>query len=43
MESLYVGYLDANNLYGQAVSQKLPVNDFKWVEKKGYQDLMRDS
>ena len=24
-------------------SQKLPVNDFKWVEKKGYQDLMRDS
>ena len=43
MESSYVGYLDANNLYGWAVSQKLPVNDFKWVEKKGYQDLMRDS
>ena len=43
MESSYVGYLDASNLYGWAVSQKLPVNDFKWVEKKGYQDLMRDS
>ena len=25
-------YLDANNLYGWAVSQKLPVNGFKWVK-----------
>ena len=32
-ESSYIEYLDANNLYGWAVSQKLPVNDFKWVEK----------
>ena len=23
-------YLDANNLYGWAISQKLPVNGFKW-------------
>ena len=30
-ESSYVQYLDANNLYGWAVSQKLLVNDFKWV------------
>ena len=28
-ESLYIEYLDANNLYGWAMSQKLPVNDFK--------------
>ena len=25
-------YLDANNLYGWAVSKKLPVNGFKWVK-----------
>ena len=31
-ESLYIQYLDANNLYGWAISQKLPVNGFKWIE-----------
>ena len=31
-ESSYIRYLDANNLYGWAMSQKLPVNDFKWIE-----------
>ena len=30
-ESSYIQYLDANNLYGWAMSQKLPVNDFKWI------------
>ena len=24
---------DVNNLYGWAFSQKLPVNDFKWIDK----------
>ena len=28
-ESLYVEYLDADNLYGWTMSQKLPVNGFK--------------
>ena len=28
-ESSYIQYLDANNLYGWAMSQKLPVNNFK--------------
>ena len=30
--SSYIQYLDANNLYGWAMSQKLPVNNFKWIE-----------
>ena len=30
-ESLYIQCLDTNNLYGWAMSQKLPVNGFKWV------------
>ena len=28
----YIQYLDTNNLYDWAMSQKLPVNNFKWVE-----------
>ena len=28
----YLLYLDANNLYGWVMSQKLPINGFKWVE-----------
>ena len=31
-ESSCIQYLDANNLYGWAMSQKLPKNNFKWVE-----------
>ena len=30
-ESSYIQYLDANNLYGWAMSQKLSVNGFKWI------------
>ena len=30
--SSYLTYLDANNCYGWAMSQKLPVNGFKWVK-----------
>ena len=30
-ESSYVQYLDANNLYGMAMSEKLPIRGFKWM------------
>ena len=32
IESSYIEYLDAINLYGWAMSQKRPTNGFKWVE-----------
>ena len=31
--SSYLMYLDANNLYEWAISQKLPVNGFKWIKR----------
>lgn len=30
--SKYIIYLDANNLYGWAMSQKLPLKDFSWIK-----------
>ena len=43
-ESTYLEYLDADNLDGWAMSEMLPVRNFKWIEKKYiYQNLMKNS
>ena len=34
IESSYMKYLDANNLYGWGMSQRRPTNGFKWVKQK---------
>ena len=30
----FITYQDSNNLYGEAMTQSLPVSDFKWVDEK---------
>ena len=40
-ESSYIQYLDANNLYGWAMSQKLPVNGFKWVNNEINEEFIK--
>ena len=31
-ESSYINYCDVNNLYGRAISQRLPTFNFQWIE-----------
>lgn len=31
-KSTFISYLDANNLYGKAMSYKLPISNFKWID-----------
>ena len=38
--SSYIQYLDANNLYGWAMSQALPTNGFKWMKNLSVQNVI---
>ena len=40
--SKYIMYLDANNLYGWAMSQNLPTGNFKWLTQKQIEKINLD-
>ena len=40
--SKYLMYLDANNLYGWGMSQKLPVHSFKWLSNKEIENIFNN-
>ena len=42
-ESSYIQYLDTNKLYGWAMSKKLPVNGFKWLDTSETSALARSN
>ena len=43
-KSSYIQYLDANNLYGKAMTEKLPVRGFRWMDdiSKIGEDFIKD-
>ena len=40
--SKFLMYLDANNLYGWAMTQKLPVHSFKWMSNKEIENIFNN-
>lgn len=40
--SSHILYLDANNLYGWAMSQALPIRDFQWVDVSGLAETIAE-
>ena len=39
-QSSYINYLDANNLYGLSMIQKLPYRNLKWDDKITEDDII---
>ena len=39
IDSSFIIYLDANNLYGYAMSQPMPYTEFNWLERKDIEKL----
>ena len=37
-KSAFLQYLDANNLYGYAINQKLPLDGYKWADVSIFTD-----
>ena len=43
VKSSLIEYLDANNLYGRAMSKKLPVGEFEWINPEDYtEDIIKN-
>ena len=42
LPSKYLMYLDANNLYGGAMSEKLPTHGFKWLTEREKENLFNN-
>ena len=40
IKNSYVNYLDANNLYGLSMTQKLPYRNLKWDDKITEEDVI---
>ena len=40
--SIYIPYLDANNLYGWAMSQPLPHSNFTWLSEEELEEMLDD-